>query len=162
MQNCKRGTLRPRAQDKNLHLFNCSIDIVSTKPKHIFIREVAYYQFWFTSSPYFYKRRRWHQSQMGSFGDFSLGTLQMRLRQLGDPSFPSGKPWSQLRCNFSRPLFFRWTFLINEDNETGVTLSRPWTGWNSSISHVWKLNKTIHHHVAYQSLHMNPFLDFLK
>ena len=22
-------------------------------------------------------------------------------------------------------------------------------GWNSSISHVWKLNKTIHHHVAY-------------
>ena len=45
--------------------------------------------------------------------------------------------------------------------ETGVTMSRPWTEWNSSILHVWKLNKTIHHHVAYLLLHMNPYLDFL-
>ena len=40
-------------------------------------------------------------------------------------------------------------------------MSRPRTGWNSSISNVIKLNKTIHWHVAYLLLHMNPYLDFL-
>ena len=45
----------------------------------------------------------------------------------------------------------------------GLCHANPtWTGWNSSNLHVWILNKTICHHVAYLFLHMNPYLDFLK
>ena len=37
----------------------------------------------------------------------------------------------------------------------------PWTEWNPSILKCWKLNKTIHHHVASLISCMNWYSDFL-
>ena len=43
----------------------------------------------------------------------------------------------------------------------GVMLRGARTEGDSSILNVLKLNKTIHHHVAYLLLYKNPYLDFL-
>ena len=45
--------------------------------------------------------------------------------------------------------------------KAGGMLRGPRTEYNSSILNVLKLNKTVHHHVAYLSLNMNPYSDFL-
>ena len=48
-----------------------------------------------------------------------------------------------------------WLFQVN------VMEKGPWTEWNPSILKCWKLNKTIHHHVANLISCMNWYLDFL-
>ena len=118
---------------EGVHLFKMFLEIVF----------VGFYDsFWscYTKSC----RVKWILTRWVCF-DFSVRILV----RISSHSFGSSECSSSLRA-----------LLLNR-MQAGVTLRGAQTEWNSSILNVLKLNKTVHHHVAYLLLYMNPYLDFL-